>query len=65
MFEVGYLTMVEAEGIALAVFRWLYQRRKPNALEEKKPRWKRIPKYEVPVNVPPEMLRPKIAQIQP
>lgn len=48
--------MIEAEGIAVALFRWIYRKRKPRPLDKKKPWLKWFPKYAVSVRIPPEVL---------
>ncbi|MCC5805333.1 MAG: hypothetical protein JJU00_03290 [Opitutales bacterium] len=49
--------MVEAEGITVALFRWIYQKRKPRPMDEKKPWLKWFPKYTVTVKIPPGILQ--------
>ncbi len=48
--------MIEAEGIAVTLFRWIYQKRKPRRLDKRKPWLKWFPKYTVSVKIPPDIL---------
>ncbi len=48
--------MIEAEGIAVALFRWIYKKRKPRPLDKKEPWLKWFPKYKVSVKIPPDIL---------
>jgi len=47
---------IEPEGIAMAVFRVIYSRRKPTSLEKKKPLLKWFPKYLVPIELPDSII---------
>ena len=47
--------MVEAEGIFVAFFRWIYRRRRARSLEARKPWFKWFPKYCAKVHPAPEI----------
>lgn len=43
---------IEIEGFVNSVFRYFYRRRQPSQLESRKPRFKWMPKYTMPVRLP-------------
>ena len=49
--------MIEADGIAVALFRWIYRKRQARPLDEKKPRLKWFPKYRTTLRPAPEILK--------
>lgn len=49
--------MIEADGIVVAIFQWIYRRRKARPLEEKKPWLKWFPKYRATLRPAPGILK--------